>query len=494
MKIFFINPNLDSSPIPNIGLAYVMSSIERYHKVKLLDMGFHARRFEKYILDSLKQDKPDVIGFSVTSFSFHHALKIASLIRSQYPDIPLVYGGVHPTLLPEETLQNPLVDAICVGEGEDSFKEYLDKLQNNQEPKDVQGIWYKDKSNNIIRNPLRPFREDLDSLPFPNWDHWEIEKYMLNESFIGGLRILTSRGCPYSCTFCSNPAIRNAIPGKFYRLRSPENVIEEVKLNVKKYADKGFKRVAFGDATFGLDILHLKKLCSLYVKENLHKSLPWHCQTRADVVTKEWADTISKSGCCMVTLGIESGNDYIRRDVFKKEISDQEVVNAINNLRRNNIMFAINIIIGCHEETKESLKASLDVIKKSDPINTYISFYQPLPKTELGELTKGYVITSEEKLKKPWNTPRIAIKGMNVFELKVLMFKIRIEKILKFFVTGLKLKGTKFITTVAKYVFSIGGCRTMSFLNPYFEVDLEQRTLYPYILERWKKRFLSKIK
>ncbi len=128
MIVYLINPNLDGSPIPNLGLAYVISSVEKDHKVKLLDLSFHIKHYFKYVLDNLKQDKPDVIGFSVTSFSFHYALKIASLIRNLYPDIPLVYGGVHPTLLPEETIQNPLVDAICIGEGEDSFKEYLDKL------------------------------------------------------------------------------------------------------------------------------------------------------------------------------------------------------------------------------------------------------------------------------------------------------------------------------------------------------------------------------
>ncbi len=233
MRVAFINPNLDGSPIPNLGLAYVMSAVQQGNDITLLDMSFHRRNYQAYVSQCLRQSKPDVVAFSVTSFSYHNALKIASQIRQESAGIPLVYGGVHPTLMPEETIKNSLVDAICIGEGEDAFKEYLDSLGAGRDPSQVAGIWYKDRKGEIIRNPLRPYRQDLDSLPFPNWDYWEIEKYLkLNESFVGALRIFTSRGCPYNCTFCSNPALRKAVPGTFYRVRSPENIMAEIKRQI----------------------------------------------------------------------------------------------------------------------------------------------------------------------------------------------------------------------------------------------------------------------
>ena len=497
MKIFFINPNLDSSPIPNIGLAYVMSSIERYHKVKLLDMGFHARRFEKYILDSLKQDKPDVIGFSVTSFSFHHALKIASLIRSQYPDIPLVYGGVHPTLLPEETLQNPLVDAICVGEGEDSFKEYLDKLQNNQEPKDVQGIWYKDKSNNIIRNPLRPFREDLDSLPFPNWDHWEIDRYLeTNLYFVGAIGYMFSRGCPYSCTFCSNPAIRNAIPGKFYRLRSPENVIEEVKRNKQKYYDIGFRHIIFCDEIFSLSSKNLEAFLNLYTKENLNKLFTWHCQTRPDVIDDRWARKAKESGCIMVSLGVESGDENIRMNVYNKKFTNRQIYKAIEHLEKCEINYAINIILGSPEDSYNTINKSFNLLRNTKPITETFHFYQPLPKTELLNFIDKKLV--EEKIAKMFNNGALPVSNaivintrfLKVRDLRIIKLAMRLNKVYRFVIDGLKLKGLFFIKDTMSYFYKY--FKDPPALNSCFFFDLTSRTVIRYKIENQRRE--SKLK
>ncbi|MFH0918162.1 MAG: radical SAM protein [Candidatus Omnitrophota bacterium] len=494
MRVAFLNPNLDGSPIPNLGLAYVMSAVEPGNDLILLDMSFHGRDYQAYTSQRLREFKPDVVAFSVTSFSYHNALKIASQIRKEYADIPLVYGGVHPTLMPEETIKNSLVDAICIGEGEDAFKEYLNSLSVGRDPSQVAGIWYKDRKGEIIRNPLRPWRQDLDALPFPNWDYWEIEKYLqTNLYFVGAIGYLFSRGCPYNCTFCSNPALRKAVPGTFYRLRNPQSMIEEIKQNIVKYQHKGFRNIAFGDATFGLDPDILRQFCDLYKKENLHRKYPWVCQTRADVITEEWVSNVQSAGCCMVTLGIESAHEYIRTKVYGKLMSNAHIESAVKLLRKNKIMYALNLIIGCPEETKESVKASLDFIKRADPINTYVSFYQPLPKTELGEKTKKLVVTDVEKLTKPWNTVRISVKHMRRIELEMIMLNVRWHKVLKFMLAGLRLRGVFFLAAVFKYVFSIGKIRTMPLSHPYMEVDLEQRTLYTYLLDNWQKNFLRNL-
>ncbi len=156
-------------------------------------------------------------------------------------------------------------------------------------------------------------------------------------------------------------------------------------------------------------------------------------------------------------------------------------------------MYALNLIIGCPDETRESVKESLDFIKRADPINTYISFYQPLPKTELGERTKELVITKVENLTKPWNTVRISVRRLRRVELEMIMFNVRLHKIWKFMLTGLRLKGVFFLLAVFKYIFSIGKIRTMPLSHPYMEVDLEQRTLYSYLLDNWQKNFLKNL-
>ena len=269
MKVIFIDPNPGGAPCSNIGLAYVVSSIEKRHKVRLLDLSSYPGNYLKYIQKEIEGYKPDIAAFSTTTFTFQKSLEIARFIRTVYPNVPFIFGGIHPTLLPDETIEHPLVDTICIGEGERSFLEYLNKLEEGKEP-DVEGIWYKDRNGRVHKNNLRPFEENIDGLPFPNWDHWDIKKYLEANLyyFPGALKCLSSRGCPYNCSFCSNKAIRETIPGKYYRVRSAENIIDEIKFNREKYSKIGFKSIAFGDEIFGLDPGWLKKFCGLYKRHN----------------------------------------------------------------------------------------------------------------------------------------------------------------------------------------------------------------------------------
>ena len=225
MNILLVNPNLPLQSkvgdyeLPNIGLAYLISSVELKHTVRLIDTTFHVKNYQEYILEKIKDFHPDVVGFSTTTFNFKNSLKLAQFIKEAIPDpdIHFVWGGIHPTLASEETLAEPLVDAICIGEGEISFLAYLDKIAAGQQPYDVEGIWFKDKQSNVVKNKLRPFIQDLDSLPFPSWDHFETKKYL--EFSRRGFMFLASRGCPFSCTFCSSPAVGKLIPGKYHRTR-----------------------------------------------------------------------------------------------------------------------------------------------------------------------------------------------------------------------------------------------------------------------------------
>ena len=454
MRACLINPNLDGSTVANLGLAYVLSAAEREHQIRLVDLSFHNKRYQQYLSSSLKGFKPEVVGFSVTTFTLHHALKIAALIRQDFPEIPLIYGGVHPTLLPEETLQNPLVDAICIGEGEDSFREYLDKLQDNQEPKGVAGIWYKDKTGAIVRNPLRPFKEDLDSLPFPNWDRLEIGRHLIPY----GLRFLMSRGCPFSCSYCSAPAIRKCLPGKFYRSRSPENVMEEIKQNAAKHR---FSYIYFADSTFGLDKEQLKKFTLLYIREGLHKKILWGCQTRPDLITQEWASMVAEAGCAFVQFGIESGDSFLRNEIFRRNISEEDILGAARNLKNNGIGFRVNLIMGSEEESTQSLGNTRRIIRAIKPYNVSYHAYQPLPRTELS-ISYGHEKTLLELLSKPekiisWNSIRITPKNCSSAHIKTMTLLWGLKRAGMLFINGFKLKRLRFLKYLFEYIFNSGG-------------------------------------
>ena len=481
MKVAFISPyELGGLSRYNIGLAYVMSSVAQKHEVTLLGLTFRPKDYLRFIQKEMEESKPDVIAFSVTTYTFQKGLEIAGLIRRVYPDIPFIFGGVHPTLLPEETIEQPLVDAICIGEGEKSFLEYLDKLEKGQEP-EVDGIWYKDSKGSIHKNPLRPFEEDIDSLTFPNWDYWGIKRYLETNLYYlpGSMSILSSRGCPYNCSFCSNKAIREAVPGRYYRVRSPENVIAEIKMNLEKYQHKGLKSIFFGDEIFGVDYRWLEAFCELYIKEGLSKRLPWYCETRADIITKQWARTAARANCKLVLLGIESGDDYIRRQVYKKDISQEAIMEAVPNLKDNGIAFMFSMILGCPQDTKKTIRAGIKLVKQLNPIVSYWNFYQPLPKTELAS---KIVWQRDKELKEFWQIPRIRTLSLNTKDLNRLMLDIRIMQVCQFLRWGIKLKKGGFILDIIKYIFSIGNCRKIPLRNFYIRYDIEQKTIFKYIL------------
>ena len=484
MKVAFIDPNPGGAPGSNIGLAYVLSSVEKRHKVKLLDLSFCSKNYLRYIDREIKQYRPDIIAFSITTFTFQRSLEIARFIRTIYPDIPFIFGGVHPTLLPDETIKHPLVDAICIGEGERSMLEYLDKLEEDKEP-DVEGIWHKDRNGQVHKNRLRPFEENIDGLPFPNWDHWDVEKHLDTNLYYltGSLKYLSSRGCPYDCSFCSNKAIKETVPGKYYRVRSAENIIDEIKLNREKYSRLGFKSIAFGDEIFGLDPGWLKRFCRLYKKEGLSEGFKWVCGTRADIVNEKWAKTVADAGCKMVMLGIESGDDHIRMQVYKKEITRKDILNATSNLRNNGIAFGFYMLVGCPHDSRTTINSGISLIRELNPVTSYFSFYQPLPKTELASEIEDTMWERDRGFSDYWNIPRIRTSSLSRGDLQKIMQGIRIGELIRLLKWGIKLKKLVFIIDIVKYLFSIENWKRFFLMKFYINSDLQQKTIFKYISE-----------
>ena len=485
MKVMFINPNLGGVSGLNVGLAYVVSSVEKRHGVKLLDLSFCLKNYRQYILGEIRAYQPDIIAFSTTSFTHQKSLEIGKFIRQVYSDLPFVFGGVHPTLLPEQTIQHSLVDVICIGEGEDSFLEYLDKLNEDQAP-NVEGIWYKEGSGRICRNKLRPFKENIDDLPFPNWEHWEIERYLKTNLYYlpGALKYLSSRGCPYDCSFCSNQAIKEMVPGRYYRVRGAENIIEEIKLNLARFGQRGFSSIAFGDEVFGLDLQWLKRFCQLYKKEGLSDKVKWTCATRADVITEEWASIVADSGCKMVMLGIESGDDHIRMQVYKKNISRKDIIKATSNLNNHGLAFGFYMLVGCPQDNWKTIKAGINLVRELNPLVSHFSFYQPLPKTELAGQIKDVRWDSEKALGGYWNMPRVRTFSLSLAGLRNIMQIIRITELIRFFKLGFRMKKAVFIYDVIRYLFSPGNWKSFLLLKLHLRSDLQQKTIFRYLLEK----------
>ncbi len=490
MKIVFIDPNLSGMISQNVGLAYVLSSVEKEHQVRLLDLTFRSVGYRKYILAELEKEKPNLIGFSVTSFSLTVSLEISELIKSRYPEIKIIWGGGYPTLFPEESINYSPIDAICIGEGEISALEYLNKLTNGKEL-NVEGIWYKDNRGQVHKNPLRPFNENIDDLPFPNWEHWNIKRHLQKNLYFvpGAIKLLASRGCPYNCSFCSNQSIKNAIPGKYYRERTPRNIIAEIKVNEAKYLAQGFNTIHFVDEIFGMNHGFLQDFCRLFKTEGLAKKFSWCCATRPDIITQEWAKIAADSGCAWVWLGIESGDEFIRNKVYRKNISGEQITQAITYLRDNGIAFNFSMMIGCPEDTQETIEKSIRLIKVAWPATFDVSFYQPLPKTELGSRVLQTMEVKGITLMKQLNHPRMRTQSLSLGGLDRIMWRIRLFKFFRFIQLGLKTKKMVFVADLIKYILSINGCRSVSLKNPIIGMDVQLKTIFKYATQAKRKRY-----
>ena len=492
MKTVFIDPNLSGMISQNIGLAYVISSVEKTHKARLLDLTFKSKEYRKHILTQLEKETPDVVGLSVTGFSLKVSLEISLLIKKRHPGIHIIWGGGYPTLFPEESISCSPVDAICIGEGEIAALEYLNNLENGNEL-NVKGIWYKDKKGCVHKNPLRPFEENIDDLPFPNWDHWNIEKHLQKNLYFipGAVKFLASRGCPYNCSFCSNEAIRNAIPGRYYRERTPRNIIEEIKINESRYRAKGFKTIHFADEIFGMNYKFLQDFCRLFKEEGFDKKFSWCCATRPDIITKDWARTAADSGCVWVWLGIESGDEYIRNKVYNKNITGDQIINATTYLRENGSAYNFSMMIGCPEDTKETIEKGVKLVRKLRPATFDVSFYQPLPKTKLGSRVLQTMEVSDITLMKQLNHPRMRTQSLTIADLNGIMWRIRLIKLFRFLFLGLKAKKIVFIADIIKYIFSINGCRAISLTNPIISMDIQLKTIFRYATYAKRKQYLK---
>lgn len=386
MKVYLINCRLESGPFLNLGMAYIATVLSSRHQVKILDFDIYLnKRYKSYVRNEIINSIPDIVGFSVNSFNLIYALDISREIKRINSSIHVVFGGVHPTLLPEETLKYPEVDAVCIGEGEVSFQEYINKIEEGEDYIHTKGMWVKNDKGDIIKNELRPFIENLDMLPFPNRNVFDLEFYIRKNLFysICALPFLSSRGCMYKCNFCSAPIISKLIPGRYFRVRSVENVIEEIEIEFKKNWKKGFRCVAFMDDIFGWDFNWLEKFCNIFKKKKLNKWLSWICHTRADILNEDWIKVASEAGCVMVGIGVETGDEEIRRRIYNKNISNKHIERIVDCLKRFNIVPSIYFIFGDSWENRTSIDRTVTMANKfTDSVNHFFNFLF-LPKTSL---------------------------------------------------------------------------------------------------------------
>lgn len=384
MRISLINPNLSGDvSILDIGLTYLATYINERtsHQAQIIDFTFHRKNWKRHLKYSIEQSAPDMVGITCTSLYLAYIQAIAKDIKDLF-GFPIICGGYQASLLPEETLAMAGVDAICIGEGEYALTEYLDALENKRGLSGIRGIWAKDNGK-IIKNPLRELTKDIDSFPVPNYELWEdIDKYLYFNQL---LYFIGNRGCPYSCTYCSEQPLREIFSHGYLRTRNPRSFAREIAAQWGKYKKRNMRLAHTFDPVFTLNLDWMREFCDEYVKLGLHRSLPFSCFTRGDLMQEEKVKLLAASGCRILRIGIESGSEYIREHIYEKKISNGQFRNAVQLCKKYGIAITGYYILGGPGENKKTLNDTFVLAKELDVTRPVFFMYQPLPKTKAVE-------------------------------------------------------------------------------------------------------------
>jgi len=401
MKITFIYPDIgyyadigkkklksDKYGFFSEGVASLISILKKEkHKVSLIHIKDPLS--EKEFLDIFSKTKPDIALFSTTTHMYRYTKHYAKIIKKNF-DIPIIAGGVHVTLNPEEVIKNPSIDIVCVGEGEFPIKELINAIEKKKNYTKVKNIWVKQGSK-IYKNPVRPLIENLDKIPLADIKSFKIQN--LVPARTDSAYIMLSRGCPFNCTYCSNHSIREIYPNKnkYARFRSVDNSIKYIKQYLKEYPE--IKQIDFCDDTLNLYKDWFKEFMKKYKKEI---GLPFQCRCRANLVDEETIKLLKQAGCYYVLFGVESGNDFMLQKVLKRNMTKKDIYNAFSLCKKYGIRTLSYNMVGL---PFENLYTMLETIKLnalvSDKSQCFI-FY-PYPNTELYNICKkNNLLTDKE--------------------------------------------------------------------------------------------------
>lgn len=363
-------------PYPPLGILYLSAFLDTHilaHEV--FDTTFSSREiFENYLLEK----QPTILAIYVNLMTKVNVVKTIQFIQSQrsLQHTKIILGGPD-VRYNKEQLLNRGADFLVVGEGEETFYELVNALYQQQDYQAIPGISFKTSDGTIIINPERTLRKNLDELPFPNRQKINLEAYLQTwkkHHGFSSVTISTMRGCPYSCHWCSR-----GVYGKSYRRRSPQNVIDEIKLIQQQYQPDN---IWFVDDVFTVSHKWLEEFTELIELQNV--KVNYECITRADRLNEDVIQLLKRSGCFRVWIGAESGSQKII-DLMDRRVDVKVVQRMINAAQKAGIQAGTFIMLGYPSETEEDIKATLQHLKKSNPHWFTITVTYPIRGTELFE-------------------------------------------------------------------------------------------------------------
>ena len=386
MKVLLVNPPRENeirgnNPFiieeergcnPPLGLLYIAAYLEKFTKysVEIIDC-----QVEKINYDSLASRvalaRPDVVGLTVMTLTLIDVIKTVKLIKEVDKRIKVILGGPHVHLFPEETINLQNIDYLVLGEGEETFKELLERLDNKPALKKVPGLVFKDNGE-VVNTGTHPFIKNLDEIPFPARHLVPYKKYnsLLSKGNIV-TTVFTSRGCPFKCSFCDRPHL-----GKIFRARSANNVVDELEECTKM----GINEFLIYDDTFTVDKKRVLDICNEILRRNL--KIGFDIRTRVDTIDEEIIKHLKKSGCQGIHYGVEAATEKVLK-ILDKGISINQVKEAFDLTRKYSIPILAYFMIGNPSETREDIYATFKLTKELSPDYVHMTILTPFPGTKI---------------------------------------------------------------------------------------------------------------
>jgi radical SAM superfamily enzyme YgiQ (UPF0313 family) len=388
MEVLLINPPRvvpQHADFPPMGLTYVASYLrENGVKVFVLDAASFSWR---KLAEAIKDSAPKIVGFSCWTLERGQIFKAAKLVREILPGTKIIVGGHHATAFPEHMFKLAYADAVVLGEGEITALELVKALLENKEIREIKGIAYRENGRVVINKPNK-FIEDLDIIPFPSYDEFNLDEYLgLPESKERAATIITSRGCPYKCIYCSAARFWELR----WRARSPENVLKEIEW---LYNDHGVRNFMFFDDNFTIKKDRAIEICQRIIKRNLH--INWVAESHVTHVNEELLGWMKKSGCYRIDYGVESGSPKILRNIKKGQTVEQ-IEMAFKLTHEAGIKPRAYLVVGSPGEDEATIEETVKLMEKIKPYDTHSGqILWILPDTEVYELAKSKGIISDD--------------------------------------------------------------------------------------------------
>lgn len=313
----------------------------------------------------IKDFKPDLIGITYMSTKMGSVNNITQIAKQLYPNVPIVIGGAHPSILYASTLKQTQADFVVLGEGEASFAELIQYIQEgNINYENIRGIAFRGEDGQIVKTPPRPLINDLDSLPFPDRDSlYRLDKYRPDDLGM----IMTSRGCPFNCTFCSSLWERRT------RFRSISNIVEEIEYLIEKY---NVQNIYFKDDTFTANRKRILSFCDTLMQKKI--KINWECLTRIELIDEELILRMREAGMFNLKIGIETGSERLL-SATNKNLSLQEIRRGAAILNRLGEKWSAFFMLGYPDETEAEMQQSWDLIEEIKPTYVSMSILVPYP-------------------------------------------------------------------------------------------------------------------